>query len=905
MTEFKTPSQPQYTKWIESSPQTELPPESNWLALNHNRRVLLKDLLAPYKEAVCEAAINLRLHLEKIDQALSTFMQLRQHAVDLITDYSGVFTQLRLPPQLQTATAQMLLDEYAQLVIDSEAPKANDQVAGAVRALNELAADLEQPMQVELASRARLADHALQEVLSLINDTHTLANLRQLLDTDSKSVGTVFTELLTALEKLGVTLQTSQLNEPLIERTIDCLSEIQGTFTKLSNAIAGYNSPNGEITSAQLRIRDLKGVVKQLSQQLPPASFQQDTQRANHLSTLTSAEKRATLIVLRHLDTLTETPDVIDDSIRNAQIERDQLILEMLRLNDAQELYNHVIKQADCFAAQYPHLITSLESAINEAKSVVEDKMLSIVCEHSLDEDIASYIVRQQLPSETQGSVVAVLLENQELSSVCSRIIKRHHAIPIGSVDELRRYLDTLNDVLSNAKSLSPLVLESLLAEPNRELATQAGLTRSAAMLKSLKDNPAQLLAYEHAYLESKITTILETSFSELYKSHEKRVEAARILFFNFVPESRDGTSASVVREGKTIISRYKRFIGSDLKADQLQNAISRLVNADILVLSNRNETDPGKRRYHISKQSTPALIELTTCLESMASRTTPINKQTPPRTSPSATQQTRARAAQSAPSKNTKSISSPLAHPTEDLVKIKIATFNRLLTFIDEKLAEFEEKIILAATSSPLAQQSQAKLSSISILSSRLLSSVAKESTIIGASKFREPFEFKCFKKLSERVGVRPIGTQARSRRPALKKITERAVQDLVVETLIETSEHGPLFVLSGRELFSFLEIIQKEIGSNYICKTGIDTGDCLEAIKRCMPLDSSDTGKFAKYCELAANQSILENARDALKQLRDKAQISVTELSGAGPDSTNGNLSITTPSQQEAQDE
>jgi hypothetical protein len=756
MTEFKTSSLPEYENWIQSPPQRELAAERDWLALNQNRRALLKGLLAPYREAVCEAATNLKLHLEKIDQALSAFMRLRQHATELIADYSGLFTQLKPPLQLQTVPAQMLLDEYTRLVIESPAADSTNQVGGALEALNQLAADLEQPMRNELASRTRLADHALQEVLSLLNDTQTIANLRRLLDTDLKSVGTVFSELISALETLGSTLHASHPNEPLVERTLENLRAIQGSCSKLSDAISGYDSPNGSITSAQLKIRELKDTVKTLSQQLPPAAFQLETPRTNRLSTLPPEKKRAALIVLRQLDTLDEISDAKATSIDIAHKERDQLIHEMLRLYDAQIVYSLVTDQAHHFTEHYPQLVSSLNSAITEAKAEFDYQMLSIACEHGLAEDLASYIARQQLNAEAQNAVIALFCEYKDLSSICSSIIKYHGSLPISSPEDLRRYLDNLSEVITSARALSPVALESFISEPNKELSTHVGLTRYAETLISLRDNPAQLMAYEHAYLESKITAILHTNFSQLYETNEKCVEAARILIFNFVPEDKSGKTTDVVRDSKTIISRYKRYIGSDLRTEQLQEAIARLANANILVLSNRGERDLAKRRYRIASQQTPALNELHSCLKSMANRSATPKQQPPAKAPLTAIKEIQASDLQTTPSRMTKAISPKHTPTADELNKIKTNRLKALSNFITEKLPEFDEKIALASTSSPLAKQSQTKLNHVSILSSRLLSSVTTEPTIIGAAKFKNSLESKCFRKLSDKVGAR-----------------------------------------------------------------------------------------------------------------------------------------------------
>jgi hypothetical protein len=70
-------------------------------------------------------------------------------------------------------------------------------------------------------------------------------------------------------------------------------------------------------------------------------------------------------------------------------------------------------------------------------------------------------------------------------------------------------------------------------------------------------------------------------------------------------------------------------------------------------------------------------------------------------------------------------------------------------------------------------------------------------------------------------------------------------------------------------------------------------------------MPLDTSDTGKFAKYCALSAEQSTLESARGSLKLLLDKIQISLCELCGEYPNVTKEGSTLTTTSQQEQHDE
>jgi hypothetical protein len=131
--------------------------------------------------------------------------------------------------------------------------------------------------------------------------------------------------------------------------------------------------------------------------------------------------------------------------------------------------------------------------------------------------------------------------------------------------------------------------------------------------------------------------------------------------------------------------------------------------------------------------------------------------KQQPPAKAPlTAIKEIQASDLQTTPSRMTKAISPKHTPTADELNKIKTNRLKALSNFITEKLPEFDEKIALASTSSPLAKQSQTKLNHVSILSSRLLSSVTTEPTIIGAAKFKNSLESKCFRKLSDKVGAR-----------------------------------------------------------------------------------------------------------------------------------------------------
>lgn len=852
----------------------------------------LRVLLAPYKNAVREALSECHSYLESIDQALSEFLQARQSVFQLTSDYSLLFEQLRIPSQLATPASHALLREYANVVIGRVTNDSVTDVIIALETLHRLKADWAPFMQREVNQHTHGIAQSLDRLLRLLNNTQPLMRVEDLLDTSGKPVGGVFNDLRTQLKILKDTVSVLQKGELFSPRLRDTLLAVQENYVTLRGATSAYNSPDGIVSSEQLPLRGLKDIIRELRKNLPPPPSKADSSQSTDTGVLSSDEKQTFLIVTRHLDTLCSNASSDAEFIQTAQAERDQLLVDLIRVYDIDVARTKIMQMARRHQHEHPQLVSSLNTIITEAKASIEDELLSIVSEKALSEVIAGYLARQRYPTQHLKGVVELFEEHREAQPFCAQILEKYGSLPTSSPAELGQYLSCLTRVRVSAQELSPILHESFHTAPNQELATVEGVVRFEQALERMKSNPEQLRAQEVVSLVALAASTFEAINKASSLPTAQYGYAAEILVRGFLLESSKKTERGPTRDCAEIMTRVNRGSSTRRTVADIHATIESLLVPGLLECKNRTESSPEKRRYQLAMEPRREFSAILTYARDLASRSAARTTSVPEANrSVTSQEQPTSQIPLSESSEGPPVVANTdNAQPERNGREEKTATSERLRhldTLVDGLVKQLEPQIARISAHSEVAESTSHDLQKVGALVSRLRSSLHAGMGAAEASTYKNTFELESFKKLRRKVNSDGSGNRTK-KRASVTKITDQQIEGFVLDSIVSIAPQRGELVTHSAELFSTLKNLEKELSSRVFAENGqSSSAEALQAARVCLPASAAPPSErirsLSQYCKLAIDCTPLTTTRDLLISLRENLTRSLEQESGS----------------------
>jgi len=402
-----------------------------------------------------------------VDNGLTAFLQAEQMALELSMRHSALFRDFQIPVQLTSPNARTLLREYVDLARSSTS--VNPTAEEIVSAVGILRSDTEPRFQAEKMSRLLAAHKAKEELLEVLADRTPLESLLSLLDVNSALARRIFAGLGINFRQLAGLLTSSPIGETSHADVLKCVRELEQSFHALRAATDAYRFQDLPMSSDQLSLAELPKLARSLSLPPPPEPF--DALHSD-LHALTRDEKQAYLVVTRHLDVLSSDEEKNAGFIEVAIQERDQLLDDLIRRLEISGAGSVIATQALRFTDQRPGLSNSLNSLIVEANDRLEEELVRIQCEAQVNDEIARYLARQRFASHDLRDILEILASNPDLQKCFATILRDYNSMPSGVVDELRVYLKELDDTLSLARNISPILFDLVLNSPGQQLAS-------------------------------------------------------------------------------------------------------------------------------------------------------------------------------------------------------------------------------------------------------------------------------------------------------------------------------------------------------------------------------------------------------------------------------------------------
>jgi hypothetical protein len=875
-----------YQRWIQSPGQSEQPlSEKEWTTIRVARHKALRELLAPLKEKVKDAVGDFYAHLTQIDQAFIELLRARQASFDLHRHHSTLFDELRVPDHLATPTGQALLREYVDLVNSNTGSRCG--VAGIVGALGALKSDLEHYMEQERMTRALAAEQARQQLVQLIRNPNPLLALESLVDTDRASAGAVFSELRGGLEMLSVILSESRAGDSDEQRLEECLTRVQSAFNSLLRVTKGCESLSEAVLSEQLVLAGLGELVKKLYPELPRPAFSYPSTEVSKLHGLSSDERQAYLVVLRHLDVIRTSQAEQDDFRQIAVQERDWLLKDMISRLGVGGANDCIREQVEKIHKDDRALVESIGTLIVDANKRLEEELERIQAEAKIEEGIARYLASQRFDGHDLNELVGLFTADSDLHQCFAKVLQGDEFRKGGSLDELRDYLNTLSAVLRDARTLSPVLIESILLLPATEFASRSGLDAFSKHLKALSNAPETLRAREFEALVEMTASILEANFP--YGNHvsdQYRV-AARVVIFGLAPQLKDRELDRPVRDGTSIANLVSRSTRTPLSFAIVNDTIQTHLLPHIIVCKNQSELNPVKRRYQLLRTPDERLAPIVAHLEYIARR--PVStKRKGPSSQAAATRQGQPSHAKTK-SSGTATKQAPL-DPREKELKQLLAmksVLERQLPYLEEKCKQIATRCDALASLSDPAQQLQPLVERLSSLSSRLSSSLRNNLSYVEQASYRDEFDKYCFSRLRDQMGFTPFGLPSRIAKALARKITFSELRELVLVCALERYPGIQAIFNEAKCTRAELSAIGKDLLSHVFGNSRQATAQLRAAIATCLDTNSAKgpdrLAILSQGFELIQHPERLAEIQVALKECHRTAQQQLADVGSA----------------------
>jgi len=776
-------------------------------------------------------------------------------------------------------------------------------------------------------------ENSKQHLLTLVNTTDHLTALESLIDVAATPAGTLLTTLRERLGMLAAAIDLMQPDSPLPTQLPTAVVATQNTFAGIVAASSPYAPPYGKISSNHIVHAGLRESIRTIYPQLPKLVLEESGQPMCNLPTLTSDEKRAFLVVARHIDATTlNAANESDESLqaarpeyqqlkdhlaseydisgdetasgparsslgtasqeefRNiAQRERDEFIDDMIRELDTPRAHALIRSHVEALSSQHPDLMTTLDSALTAAQARLEDRLLRIQCEAGIAGEISDYLARQQIRAVDLHTVSQLLKENPNLEGCCTSIVTQHQSIPSSSAEELSEYLRTLADTLNAAHDLSPLVFESLMYSPSKELTTLNGVKDKAKELCTLIESPEKLKTLEIALLTSLTASLLHRHFPASDHDVAQYTVAAQIVVLGLAPELKGENVERPIRAGREVTKLLNRTTRGNFSVDIVCKTIQDHLLPHLVVCKKHSKRSQGQHEFQIASNPAeilrPVVAHLTyIAMRSLASTTkTPTSQSIGSRPAPSTT-----------PNQSTQTTQEIVQEPLPD-TDLRARESQRLLdqhTHLELLAASFNsiqtsltpQKRVTPATAQTAAEITLI-IKRIPLLAARLASSLQNkmQGSVLGS--YNHPFDKLCFKRLAEKTGLNSLSSSSLSTQLRNISFDSSKIHEIIFDCLLEQHPKAKAFLPLSKNLVATFRGLEKEIGfvktilpEDFITQT-------LSSIERHIaePLKLRPEGAAALsvFCSWLSNQEFQSDIEQAVAGLSEGLRGKISELS------------------------
>jgi hypothetical protein len=608
----------------------------------------------------------------------------------------------------------------------------------------------------------------------------------------------------------------SRVGDAPEQRLQECLIRVQNAFYSIRRAIKGSESEADGVSSERLVLADLNEVVKRLYPSLPRPAFDHPNAQVSRLPNLSSDERQAYLVVMRHIDVSVTNQAEYEEFRQTAIQERDWLLKDLisrLGVGGANDLIREQLKQLN---QEERALGESIASLIAEANARLQEDRSRIQIEAEVEQDIAHYLASQRFDPQDLRQLIDSFTADSDLQLCFAKVLRGDVFKKGGSLNDLRQYLVALSEVLRDARSLSPILIESILLAPPDQLATRAGLDTLGTELKALGDAPGNLRARELEALVGIIAHILEANFPYGQHVSDQYRVAARVVVFGLAPQIKDRELDRPVRDCVSMANLVSRSTGVQLSFAIVNDTIQTHLLPHLVVCKNQSESNPVKRRYQLLRSPDERLASVVAHLEYIARRPVSAKKKS------ASSQATTSKQALTS-SVKTKVTNPALKRPpvdplgkerTELVAKQNLLT--RQLGFLEEKSRQLAERTCALASVSNLAQPLQLAVDRLGVLSTRLSSSVHNNLSYLEQGSYMGKFDRYCFSRLREKVGFSRIMPPARVAKALSKKTSLSEIRKLVFACALERYPDMPTIFNEIQCARAELLAVEKELLSS-----------------------------------------------------------------------------------------